>query len=745
MRNLNRLLFTTVPAAALLGVGPALLAQGPNLIQNGSFESGGLAPWTVVAGSAALAPYGTASLPGPDVATATGGGGLLLRDLGSGVVQQIITPASIPPGASLIVEADLGGGANDWTRLVVVVRDAGGGAMSQHQTDYVTERHRNLEDVHLHRRLTIPVPPLAASFAVRVEFNDRCCSVAAASADRIRAHLVVGPTTPPPVPLATELLVNGGFEAGWRAASPIALDGTGWEGAGSSASAVQPYSNSSGLVPNGLVSCAIGGAAPAPSCGAGAAGNLLVHTGGDSAVVQTLDLRGSTASFAGGNVMLRSSAHLGGIGAEADTARVDVRFRSLLGVLATGQLGPVSAAARNYESVLVRREQTFVVPPNTAFVDVVAVFNDQCCSVSVGSVDNVSVRLEPTAGPGAVSLNQNLLPNASFESGSLLDSPLQLSDPDGWFGAGNGRAAAVQYGAPSLPSPAFALANGLGSIVLRDVGQALLRTDVDLRGSAAAIASGSLSMQGSAWLGGVGNNQDTAEVRFRFVTSTGVPVGAVVSLPPVTAAERQNATTLLQRTSSPFVVPIGAATAICEVVFTDVCCSGAFGLADDVRLVAFSTQQQAGATPYPGTDASRLMLATGVDEIPRSGLGFTVKPATGGQVLRTQVGSPDGSLDGAPVLLALDAFLTGQPPLSGLPDVWVDPFGSALLYNGWTGAAFAPVVVPLAHGGNVQTLTLPNGFAGVSLMLQAVALPPVSVPSPNSLYFATDAHEVRIQ
>ena len=29
--------------------------------------------------------------------------------------------------------------------------------------------------------------------------------------------------------------------------------------------------------------------------------------------------------------------------------------------------------------------------------------------------------------------------------------------------------------------------------------------------------------------------------------------------------------------------------------------------------------------------------------------------------------------------------------------------------------------------------------------LQAVALPPVSVPSPNSLYFATDAHEVRIQ
>ena len=302
-----------------------------------------------------------------------------------------------------------------------------------------------------------------------------------------------------------------------------------------------------------------------------------------------------------------------------------------------------------------------------------------------------------------------------------------------------------QYGAPSLPSTAFAAANGLGGLLLQDGGGSVLRADIDLRGSQSLVANGRLAMQASAWLGGIGGATDTAEVRVRFETIARTAVGGVTTLLPVSAAERLNVTKLIQRVSSAIPAPPSASFAIVELVFTDNCCNGAFALADDVRLVAFDTLQQSTGLPYPGTTAATFMLATGIDELPRTGLGATVKTATAGQIVRTQVGSPDGRLNGAPVLLALDAFVTGQSRTPYFPDVWVNPHTILPLYNGLLGTFFAPVVIPLAQGGNVYAQQLPPGLTGLSLLFQAVALQLPGVPSPNNIYFASEAHEIRMQ
>lgn len=732
-----------LPFASLLAsLATTVVGQGPNLLQNSSFETGSLAPWSVVSGSVVIAPYGIPNIPDQPVAAATGGGGLLLRDGGSGIVEQVLAP-SIPPGASLVVEGYLGGGLNDWTRLVVIARDAAGNQLDQRASDFVTDRQRNGEAVHLRRRIVMPTNALTVSFAVRIEFANQCCGAVASTADLVTATLVVGSTLPPPVTVGVELLQNPGFENGWIAGSPISLAGDAWEGSGSTASTALPYSTSNPNVPDGNVSCVVGGAFPAPSCTGGAAGNLLMPAGSDSALVQTLDLRGSTASFAGGGVRARLGAYLGGIQGQGDTARVELRFRNALGtVLQTSQVGPVSAAARNQESVLLRRTTDVVVPNGTAFADVVAVFTDVCCGGAFGTLDNISLQLLPSAPLPPIPLNVDLMPNASFESGSLPGTPLQLDAPNGWFGNGGGRMAVVQYGNPSLPPSTFANANSLGNLLLQDGGGSVLRAEVDLRGSATVVSSGTLAMQAQAWLGGIGAQGDTAEVRVSFETATGVATGAVTTLPPVTSTERQNQTTLLRRISAPFPVPTNAAKAIVQVVFTDVCCGGAFALADDVRLVAFDTAAATSALPYPGTDANALSLASGVDTLPQSGIGQTIKNATAGQVLRVRVGSPNGIADGSPMLLALEPFLTGTPPSLFLPDVWFDPRASLLIYNGLFGGFLAPVVVPMTQGGNTWAQLLPPGLGGVSLLLQAVA---IDGASPNGFYFATDAHEIRVQ
>lgn len=731
---------------ALAGAAPLTAQTGINLLANPGFENGVLAPWSVVAGSAGLANYGAPNAPDTTVAAAIGGGFHVLRDSSNAIVEQLVTPTSIPPGASLIVEGFLGGVAQDDARLVVRFLDAAGTQLAFFAGDWVTPVQRNFEGVLLARRIVAAVPPTATRFAVRVEFRDNGCCSALAAADEFSATLVTGSTMPAPFALGAELLLNPGFEAGWAGGSPLTLVGPrGWEGGGGANTLVKPYSDSDPTVPNGIVSCIVAGAAPNPSCGSGAAGNLLAHTG-TTALRQRIDVRGNTPQFTPGATALRVAAYLGGTTGQDDTARVEFECRNAAqSVLASGLLPPVTAAQRNQEPVLLRREGEIPVPPGTAFIDVIVAFTDTGCCTALALADNVSAKLVAPTPPAPVPLNVNLLANPNFENGSVPGSPLELTNPTGWYGTGGARCQAVVFGLPETPPIGLANANGLSAKLLRDGSNSTLQNVIDLTGSANLIAQNRMGMQLAGWLGGYANIADSAEVRLHFETIAGVTVGPIQSIGPVTAAQRANVTTLLQRTSAPFAVPQNAARAVVDLIFTDTGCCSAHGFADDIRLVAFDTTQQTSASPFPGTGGDFVLL-TGVDELPRTGIGHYVKTAQTGDVLRTVVGSPNGTADGSPVVLALNLFPTGGPlPAPFLPQYSIDPFSALFAYFGLNGGVFAPVVLPLAQGGNQWNTLIPPGFpAGWSILLQALCLPLPGVPAPNGLYFTSEGHEIRV-
>lgn len=731
---------------ALVSAAPMTAQIGQNLLTNGDFEGGTSAGWSAVAGTTSVAPYGAADVPGAAVAFAVGGGNLMLRDGGSAVVEQIVTPV-IPAGASLRLSGLCGGGQDDDARLVARFLTPAGVQVGLAVTDYATHTQRNGEVVLLYREVTVQVPAAATRIAVRIEFRDfGCCGGPRGCVDNVSAELVVGSTVPAPWPHATELLANAGFEGGWQGTSPLTLlDPRGWEGA-SGSTVVKAYSNSDPTVPGGLVSCRVDGAAPNPSCLGGASGNLLSHDGG-ATLRQRIDLRGNTPQFAGGSVALRMSAVLGGIDGEPDTAQVDFRLLAVNGtVLRQGLLAPVTAAERNYERVLLRREEELTVAQGTAFLEVSVTFLDfGCCGGSRGLVDNVSAMLTTPTQTAPVPTNVNLLANDSFEAGSVPGSPLQLLHPRGWRGAGAAVCTVVNYGAPGSPSAAFASANGLGAALIGHGGASHLVQIVDLRGSAATIGAGRLAVTPSAWLGGRGGEPDHAEVRLRFVDAQSVSVGLPVVLPPVTVSERLGATALVQRIGPATVVPATAGFAIVELVFTDFgCCGGAQGLADDIRLVAFDPTLQPTASPYPGTGGD-LVVMTGVNGLPRTGPGHYVKTALAGDVLRTVAGSPNGGLDGAPMVLGVNVIPTGVPIVPQLPGLVLDVPSAIGIFNGLGGGAVGPLLIPLSQGGNVWNQLVPPGFQGFSLRIQALALQWNGQVSSNGLFFGSDGHEVRLQ
>lgn len=727
------------PRHLLACVLPCFLAdaKAQNLLVNGSF-TGSTASWTTSASQ--LVAYGTTGWPDAAVAARIGGGGTMLRDLGSGFAEQIVNLGSVPAGSSVLAEGYLGGGSQDNARLVVRFLDAGGGVLQFAATDWVTSSTRNFENVLMYRSLVASVPPGATRFAVRVEFQDVAFAGPLAAADEISARLIVGNNAAPAWPLGAELLANPGFEAGWNGASPLTLtDARGWEGAPGTgaAGAVRSYANNTAGVPSALMSCEIEGAWPR-TCASGAVGNLLGHTG-TVALRQVIDVRGNAAQFAAGAAAVDARAFLGGIGGEPDTAQVDLVCLGGTGnSLASLQLGPVSVAARNGESVLMPATRQLPVPAGTEWFVVTVTMTDTAFGGPLAYVDNLSVRLVPPALPAPVALNVDLVGDGDFEDGWNTGSPVRPSRPDTWFGGGGGTGTQV-YGTAGAPSAAFAIANGLGANLAVDRGSGVLRRAIDLRGNAAAIATGNLAMAASAWLGGVGGEPDTAEVRIRFENGNGVAVGLPQQLGPVTAAERQNVTTLLRRTTGTFLVPRNSARAVVELVMTDTAFAGPRGLADDIRLVAFDPMQQASVSPWPGTVNGDLVLASGIDEEPRTGIGQTIKTASAGDVLRVRIGSPRGTLDGMPLILAANVYPAGvtPTPTPGFPGLALDLTKAAILMNGFGGGPFAPVVVPMAQGGNVWHLRVPAMLDGSNLLLQAVAL------SPTTTLVFTEGHEIR--
>ena len=737
-------------AASLTGVLTLLCANvgAQNLLQNGSFNNG-LAGWTATTGSVSVVTYGSSGEMSTAVANAIGGGGTLIRDRSGGAeVEQIVPLGIVPPGSNFRVEGFVGGTDEDSARLAVVFLNAAGAEVQRQNLPWSTNRSRNEERVLQKRSGLFAIPAGATRAAVRVEFSNFCCGSTNAAADNVSARVVQTPLIPPAKPLDTQLLENGGFEDGWTTGSPltIAADQS-WEGAGPGRARADAYDDNDIEIASTTVSCIIGGGRPATSCLAGGAGRLLRHDG-DATVRQRIDVRGNAAAIGSGALLLRVGAHLGGALSSDSAARIDVRFLdSAENLIAMPpSVGPVQPSARDYSSVLVRREQSFFVPPGTAFVEVDAVLDSICCRGATAMVDNVDARLVSLAAPAPLPLGQNVLVNGGFEVGSLPGSALTLDDPDGWRGNGARRTPVFSYGTSgSVPASAFSAANGLGASLVGHSGDARLRQVIDLAGSRTSVRSGSLRARLSAWLGGIGNSDSSVLVRMQFTNAAGVPVGGaggLVTLGPVTAVSRNGLDPLVQMTDE-VGVPPSADRVLIEVEFDEVCCRGPGALADDVRLV-FSDGRTTQFFDGTGED---LVLLTGVDGAdPTTGLGQITKSGAVGQAFEVVVTSPNGTRNFAPLVIFTNGVGLGMPPnrAVGFPSgLFIEP--QLLIANGLFCASlptFCPSVTP---GGYSVRFPIPPALAGMSVYFQAIGLfVPGQPPVANGIFAATEVHELRI-
>ena len=114
-----------------------------------------------------------------------------------------------------------------------------------------------------------------------------------------------------------------------------------------------------------------------------------------------------------------------------------------------------------------------------------------------------------------------------------------------------------------------------------------------------------------------------------------------------------------------------------------------------------------------------------------------------GDVVEIRLESPNGIYDGEIPLLVAEAFATGTPPISpvGFPEVHVTPSGAVILFDGTPSGFIGPQILPPA--GMHFAFEVPPGFAGMSVMLQGIALAP-SAHQGNPFFTATNAHEVQL-
>ena len=138
--------------------------------------------------------------------------------------------------------------------------------------------------------------------------------------------------------------------------------------------------------------------------------------------------------------------------------------------------------------------------------------------------------------------------------------------------------------------------------------------------------------------------------------------------------------------------------------------------------------------PYPGTPGGDVLLGTGVNAAPSSGLNQFIKTATAFDVIGLLTSSPMGTYDGQPYVLLTQPFVTGTPPTPTIPGlVYIDlssPF--VILVD------ISPFLTQIVNpGGTPYTFTMPPGFAGQSFLFQAACVTPALSVS--------DGYEIQVQ
>jgi hypothetical protein len=208
------------------------------------------------------------------------------------------------------------------------------------------------------------------------------------------------------------------------------------------------------------------------------------------------------------------------------------------------------------------------------------------------------------AGPATATIpTGNLLHNPGAEDSPPAASDADVAAPTGWQNSPG--FTVMAYGRPNFPSTAVSGAIGGGANFFAG-GPTGAPTSggyqfIDLSGSAAEIDAGHVRASLSAYLGGAGNQNDSATVTASFNSDPGGDgndLGSTLTVGPVTAADRNNQTTLLRRDAS-VNVPAGARSVGVSISPTRVDGTYNDGYADNVSFVlSDNTQSQ---PPPPGS------------------------------------------------------------------------------------------------------------------------------------------------
>ncbi|MCA9320786.1 MAG: hypothetical protein KDB53_08630, partial [Planctomycetes bacterium] len=451
---------------------------------------------------------------------------------------------------------------------------------------------------------------------------------------------------------------------------------------------------------------------------------------GQSQARQVIDVTGHATAIDAGGLMLRLAGSFGQSSSGAVTSRIGAVFLSQNGgQLGTMSIGQISLTQLNSEVSLIRRSDYRPIPVNTRQIRL-----EFYCGADpvqgLSYADDLSAMLV-AAGRPPLAIDTELLANPDFEAGVL--SP---ASEDGW-GLDYGIAEAVPYGLTETPPIAVANAIAGGSQLLRisstsPTSQIQLFKIFDLSGHQHEIDHGGLGVHASVWLGGFGNSFDFARMRVHFTNPNGSSLGSH-DLGPVTALDRGNVTTLLQRTGD-FVAPAGARRLRIELYLQG---SGPnfHAFVDNASIVLDNES-------FRGTDED-LELLSGINGAPTNGPFDDLKTAVPGDILALSIRSPLGTLDFKPLILLTQIYASGSPPGSppGFPTIHVNPAqpNIFILLDGVTsqGGIFGPpIVIP---GGTIQQLLVPTGLTGMDAIFQALVL---EQNAANHIFVSSNAHVI---
>ncbi len=732
--------------ASLIPTGLAQLPLETELIIDGDFEAADLSAWTPSTGSTShfvISSYGLADTPSTAIAAQIGGATALARAVSNhsnGIfLEQSFdlsgNAAAVDAGTlGVRLGANLGGHSSDEDRTEVYARfynDVGGELTTPFVASgigYLSATNRNFETTMQTREGLFPIPPGTRTLDIEVRFYRLTGVAANGYVDNVSAQITANLSTPA-LPLDTELLDNGDLEA---------------------PSLINPALGSSWTVTSGYFYLAQYGGSELPLFTVSAdigGGNQLVRGGynhsSPAVAVQQFDVSGNAFAIDTNALSVKISGHFGGFSTDEDRAELYARFYNdsggeLTTPFVTSAIGYVSAGNRNFETTLLRKGGEFPIPAGTRRLDVELRIYRLAGTVSHGYADEFSAMLTTTALPPATPVGVELIDNGDFENGLIVNP----SNPQGWFGTGTGQLVAAPYGAPGLPLPGVSNTIGGGTYLLtslwNNAGQYSMKQTFDLRGDGADIDAGNRGAHVEAHLGGLANDIDYAYVLLSYLTQFGGVI-AQDSVGPVYQADRGNLTTLLFRQGD-FTIPFGTRFLDYEIVLVRASGVALDATADNLHLSLTDTTQ---VLLYPGSDED-LRLKSGINSLPSTGPGADLKTASAGDVWNVSIDSPLGTNDFLLFYLLGNHFPTGFPPASpfGFPEVHFDPMDPGFFPIVDAGAPNpffgSPVILPQ---GNHYQFWIPTGAAGVSVIIQAIALNPNTA---NAWFAASEAHELQI-